>query len=58
MGHADHRGVASLGDDTAPVHLDSQTRVHAWKQSMSEDERHQFEAVAGGLLAELGYEVA
>jgi len=35
-----------------------EARVHAWKQSMSEDERHRFEAVARGLLLELGYEVA
>ena len=33
------------------------SRVFAWKESMTEDERNRFEAVAGPLLRELGYEV-
>jgi hypothetical protein len=33
------------------------SRVHAWKQAMSEEEQGRFEAIAGRLLAELGYEV-
>jgi hypothetical protein len=32
------------------------SRIHTWKQRMSEDDRRGFEAVAGSLLRELGYE--
>ena len=32
-----------------------ESRVGVWKTQMSLDERSRFEAVAGGLLAELGY---
>jgi len=32
-------------------------RIDTWKQRMSGDERHRFEAIAGPLLSELGYEV-
>jgi hypothetical protein len=32
-------------------------RTEAWRTEMSEAERREFEAVAGGLLAELGYDV-
>jgi hypothetical protein len=32
-------------------------RTGAWRTEMSETERREFEAVAGGLLAELGYDV-
>ncbi len=35
----------------------SAERVYAWRQEMSSADRRQFEAVAGDLLAELGYEV-
>jgi len=33
------------------------SRIDTWKQRMSGDERHRFEAIAGPLLLELGYEV-
>jgi hypothetical protein len=32
-------------------------RLEAWRTEMSEADRREFEAVAGGLLAELGYDV-
>lgn len=32
-------------------------RAHAWKDTMSDDDRARFEAIAGDLLRELGYEV-
>jgi hypothetical protein len=35
----------------------SAERVYAWKQEMSAEDRQAFDAVAGDLLAELGYEV-
>jgi hypothetical protein len=35
-----------------------ESRVHAWKQRLSQDERHRFEAISAPLLLELGYEVA
>ena len=33
------------------------TRIDRWKTDMPEDERKRFEAVAGPVLLELGYEV-
>ena len=33
------------------------SRVFAWRREMSEDDRGEFESVAGSLLAELGYEL-
>ena len=34
------------------------TRIDRWRQDMPEDDRRRFEAVAGPLLAELGYEAS
>jgi Sulfotransferase family len=46
--------IASHALATEPPHA---ARTGAWRAEMSETERREFESVAGGLLAELGYDV-
>ena len=41
----------------SPKQAPSAARVGAWRTEMSADDREEFEAVAGKLLAELGYDV-
>jgi hypothetical protein len=55
------RSSRDAGERQAAHALASQpattARTEAWREQMPEAERREFEAVAGGLLAELGYDV-
>ncbi len=48
------RRMATHEMTTKPPSID---RVQRWRKQMSEEQRHEFEEVAGGLLEELGYPV-
>ena len=50
------------GEERMQAHAETKSppnpeRISRWRTEMSQAEREQFEAVAGGMLAELGYEV-
>jgi hypothetical protein len=51
-------GSERLGAHALAARPPTTVRAGAWRSEMSAADRSEFEAVAGDLLAELGYEVA
>jgi Sulfotransferase family len=56
-GRIPRSGSERLASHALAAEPPSAERTGAWRTEMSEAERREFEAVAGGLLAELGYDV-
>ena len=57
-GRLARRGEERLAAHALAARAASEERIGAWRTEMSAADREQFEAVAGSLLADLGYDVA